>query len=255
MSSPPAADGSPLLRLEDVTKTYREGTSDRPVLRGVSLAIDRGAFVVLMGRSGAGKSTLLNLISGIDRPTNGRVVVDGTDLTALSETERTLFRRRHIGFVFQSFNLIPTLTVAENVLLPLELAGETTADAQARADDLLTHVGLGDRGDSFPDRLSGGEQQRVAVARAVAHNPLFVLADEPTGNLDYETGQQVLTLLGDLVRDTDTTLLVATHDRAALARADHTLTLHDGVLHDRRPGFLVDDGQPPTPENAPSEQG
>ncbi|MFP4228244.1 MAG: ABC transporter ATP-binding protein [Salinivenus sp.] len=244
---------APLLRLDDVTKTYREGETDRSVLRGVSLTIDRGAFVVLMGRSGAGKSTLLNLISGIDVPTSGRVVVDDTDLTALSETKRTLFRRRHIGFVFQSFNLISTLTVAENVLLPLELSGTAPADAQERAQAVLERVGLGDRGDAFPDRLSGGEQQRVAVARALAHRPLFVLADEPTGNLDYETGQKVLTLLGDLVRETDTTLLVATHDRTVLDRADRTLTLHDGTLHDRLPEFLSDDGRQPTSEGAPPD--
>ncbi|MFO8099678.1 MAG: ABC transporter ATP-binding protein [Salinibacter sp.] len=246
--------GSPLLRLDDVTKTYREGDAERAVLQGVSLTIDRGAFVVLMGRSGAGKSTLLNLVSGIDRPTSGHVVVDGTDLTALSETKRTLFRRQHIGFVFQSFNLISTLTVTENVLLPLELSGTTTADARTQALSVLEQVGLADRGDAFPDRLSGGEQQRVAVARALAHDPLFVLADEPTGNLDYETGQQVLTLLGDLVRDTNTTLLVATHDRTVLDRADRTLTLHDGTLHDRLPEFLSDAPQqaeitPPTPDS------
>ncbi len=232
---------APLLRLDDVTKTYREGDAERAVLRGLSLTIEPGAFVVLMGRSGAGKSTLLNLVSGIDLPTSGRITVDGTELTELSETERTLFRRENIGFVFQSFNLISTLTVAENVLLPLELSGTATGQARERAQAVLAHVGLGDRGDSFPDRLSGGEQQRVAVARALAHDPLFVLADEPTGNLDYETGQQVLTLLGDLVRDTDTTLLVATHDRSVLDRADRTLTLHDGTLHDRLPDFLSPD--------------
>jgi len=244
---------TPLLHLDDVTKTYREGEADRAVLRGVSLTIDPGAFVVLMGRSGAGKSTLLNLISGIDLPTSGRIAVDGTDLTGLSETERTLFRRENIGFVFQSFNLISTLTVVENVLLPLELSGRSSAAAQERAQAVLEQVGLGDRGDSFPDRLSGGEQQRVAVARALAHDPLFVLADEPTGNLDYETGQQVLTLLGDLVRDTDTTLLVATHDRTVLDRADRTLTLHDGTLHDRLPAFLSDDARPAEPSASPSE--
>jgi len=230
---------SPRLRLDNVTKTFSEGQTSRAVLRSVSMTVERGAFVVLMGRSGAGKSTLLNLISGIDLPTEGQVIVGGTDLTALSETERTLFRREHIGFVFQSFNLISTLTVAENVLLPMELAGTDTADARTRAETLLDHVGLVDRGNSFPDRLSGGEQQRVAVARALASEPLFVLADEPTGNLDYETGQQILTLLAELVSETDTTLLVATHDHTAIDRADRTLTLHDGTLHDRLPDFLV----------------
>jgi putative ABC transport system ATP-binding protein len=234
-----ALGSSSLLRLRDVTKVYSEGSSDRTVLDGLSLTIDRGASVVLMGRSGAGKSTLLNLVSGIDLPTSGEIVVDGTDLTGLSETERTLFRRQHIGFVFQSFNLISTLTAVENVLLPLELAGTSTAASRRRAEEVLDHVGLGDRGDSFPDRLSGGEQQRVAIARALAHDPLFVLADEPTGNLDYETGQQVLSLLDDLVRETGTTLLVATHDREALDRADRVLHLRGGVLHEEIPDFLT----------------
>jgi len=236
---PDDSSPSPLLHLRDTTKVYSEGTTDRTVLDNLSLTIDRGASVVLMGRSGAGKSTLLNLVSGIDLPSSGHIVVDGIDLTELSETKRTLFRRTNIGFVFQSFNLISTLTVVENVLLPLELAGASTAGARKRAEDVLDRVGLGDRGDSFPDRLSGGEQQRVAIARAVAHDPLFVLADEPTGNLDYETGQQVLALLDDLVRETGTTLLVATHDREALDRANRVLHLRGGVLHEEVPGFLA----------------
>jgi len=230
---------SPLLQLTNVTKTYREGDAERAVLRDLSLSLARGKTAVLMGRSGAGKSTLLNLISGIDLPTSGHISIDGTELTELSETDRTLFRRSNIGFVFQSFNLISTLTVVENVLLPLELAGETSDDARQRAEEILGRVGLADRTDSFPDRLSGGEQQRVAVARALAHNPLFVLADEPTGNLDYETGQQVLALLDELVRETDTTLLIATHDREALERADRLLHLRGGVLHEGEPDFLT----------------
>ena len=237
---PEAPSAPPLLQLTDVVKTYREGDAERTVLDALSLRIARGESVVLMGRSGAGKSTLLNIVSGIDLPTSGRVVIDETDLTGLSETERTLFRRTQIGFVFQSFNLISTLTVVENVLLPLELGGAASADARRRAGAVLDKVGLGDRLDSFPDRLSGGEQQRVAVARALAHDPLFVLADEPTGNLDYETGQEVLALLYDLVRDTDTTLLVATHDREALDRADRVLHLRGGVLHEEVPDFLTD---------------
>ena len=236
---PDASANRPLLQLTDVVKTYREGEADRRVLDAVSLSVDRGESVVLMGRSGAGKSTLLNVVSGIDLPTSGRVEIGDTDLTALSETDRTLFRRTQIGFVFQSFNLISTLTVVENVLLPLELGGAASADAHRRAEAVLDHVGLADRLDSFPDRLSGGEQQRVAVARALAHDPVFVLADEPTGNLDYETGQQVLSLLYDLVRDTGTTLLVATHDREALDRADRTLHLKGGVLHEEVPDFVT----------------
>ena len=234
-----ASDASSvLLRLDALTKTYREGDEDRAVLRDLNATVGEGEFVVLMGRSGAGKSTLLNLVSGIDLPTSGRVEIGGTDLTTLSETERTLFRREHVGFIFQSFNLISTLTVAENILLPLELAGQSTDAAEARALDILDRVGLGDRGDSFPDRLSGGEQQRVAVARALSTNPLLILADEPTGNLDYETGRQVLTLLTDLVTDLGKTLLVATHDRMLLDRCDRVLTLHGGQLHEGEPEFL-----------------
>jgi putative ABC transport system ATP-binding protein len=194
-----------------------------------------------MGRSGAGKSTLLNLISGIDRPTSGRVRIGDTDLTDKTETERTLFRRTHVGFVFQSFNLISTLTVGENVRLPLELAGESPRADRDRAGAMLERVGLADRADQFPDRLSGGEQQRVAVARALVHEPLLVLADEPTGNLDYDTGQAVLTLLSDLVTDTGTTLLVATHDPEVLPRADRVLHLHGGTLHDEIPDYVRTD--------------
>ena len=243
---PHGSNSAPLLRLSNVTKTYREGETERAVLQDLSLTLDRGASVLLMGRSGAGKSTLLNLVSGIDLPTSGEIVVDGTDLTQLSETERTLFRRANIGFVFQSFNLISTLTVVENVLLPLELAGASTAASRRRAEDVLEKVGLGDRLDSFPDRLSGGEQQRVAIARALAHDPLFVLADEPTGNLDYETGQQVLSLLDDLVRETGTTLFIATHDREALDRADRVLHLQGGVLHEEIPDFLAETAHSPS---------
>ncbi|PSQ69892.1 MAG: ABC transporter ATP-binding protein [Bacteroidetes bacterium QH_1_64_81] len=213
---------SPLVELNALTKTYREGDQDRTVLRDVSLHLDRGAFSVLMGRSGAGKSTLLNLISGIDLPTSGHVRIGGSDLTEKSETERTKFRRANIGFVFQSFNLISTLTVAENVRLPLELAGSTPRADHDRAQAMLGRVGLADRADAFPDRLSGGEQQRVAVARALTHDPLLVL----------------LTLLGDLVRDTDTTLLVATHDPEVLPRADRVLHLHGGTLRDEVPEYV-----------------
>jgi putative ABC transport system ATP-binding protein len=230
------ADDNALVRLDAVAKAYDEGDATHTVFRDLSATIQRGEFVVLMGRSGAGKSTLLNLVSGIDRPTSGRVVIGDTDLSALTETERTLFRREHIGFVFQSFNLISTLTVAENITLPLELAGRVEQERE-RALSVLDRVGLADRHDSFPDRLSGGEQQRVAIARALSTEPLLVLADEPTGNLDYETGQQVLSILSTLVRDTGTTLLVATHDRALLDRADRVLTLHNGQLQEGVPSF------------------
>lgn len=220
-----------LLHLSDVRKSFAEGDTARTVLNGVHAEVDAGAFLVLMGRSGAGKSTLLNLVSGIDRPDSGVIRYNDTDLTTLSDAERTRFRREHIGFVFQSLNLIPTLTVAENIALPLELSGQSDK-ADARVSHLLERVGLPDRGDSYPDRLSGGEQQRVAIARALAHEPLLLLADEPTGSLDYETGRQVLSLLTDMVREHDTTLLVATHDQSLADQADRTITLHNGTLHD-----------------------
>ena len=221
-----------LVQVRDLTKVYREGDRERAVLRGLDLSIREGELVVLLGRSGSGKSTLLNLISGLDVPTAGTVRYGTTTLTQLSEQERTLFRRRHIGFVFQSFNLIPTLTVGENILLPLELSGRLGADEQERALSFLDEVGLQDRAGSYPDRLSGGEQQRVAIARALAHEPDLILADEPTGNLDYKTGQQVMDLLDRLVRQAGRTMLIATHDRDLRSVADHVLSLQGGVLHD-----------------------
>lgn len=224
-----------LLELRALTKSYREGGRERVVLRAVDAAVAPGEFVVLMGRSGSGKSTLLNLVSGIDVPTRGQVLYGDTDLTALSERERTLFRRAHIGFVFQALNLISTLTVAENITLPLELAGHDGASERERVEELLGLVGLRERADSYPDRLSGGEQQRVAVARALAHDPLLVLADEPTGSLDYDTGQRVLDVLSELVRASGTTLLVATHDIALVERADRVLRLQGGTLAEAAP--------------------
>src|SRR5215470_10592922 len=169
---------APALELRNVSKSYREGEAERVVLRDVSVTIARGEIVVLLGRSGSGKSTLLNVIAGIDRPTAGRVMVDGTDLTALDEQARTRFRRAHIGFVFQFFNLIPLLTVEENLLLPLDLNDRADPAGVARARALLERVGLGGRGASLPERLSGGEQQRVAIARALVHDPPLILADE-----------------------------------------------------------------------------
>lgn len=218
------------VRLEALSKRFVEGGRERYVLNQVSYAFREGEFVVLLGRSGSGKSTLLNLISGIDRPTAGDVVIRGTAVTQLSERDRTLFRRDHIGFVFQFFNLIPTLTVLENVTLPQELAGRNRRDVETDALHLLERVGLADRRDTFPDRLSGGEQQRVAIARALVHDPMLVLADEPTGNLDEETGQRVLDLLLDLTRSAGKTLLMATHNPDITPYADRVLELHDGQL-------------------------
>ena len=215
------------LVLEKLSRQFREGDDVHTVLSGVSATIAPGEFVVLLGRSGSGKSTLLNLIAGIDLPTTGRVLFGDTDLTALSERERTLFRRRHVGFVFQSFNLIPTLTVAENVQLPLSLTGQERG-AEEKVQALLEKVGLADRARPYPDRLSGGEQQRVAIARALAHDPALVLADEPTGNLDFDTAQRVVDLLDALVRQMGKTLIVVTHDRSLASHADRVLTLRKG---------------------------
>src|SRR6266850_3723434 len=209
----------PALELRKVSKSYREGETEREVLRDVSVTIARGEIIVLVGRSGSGKSTLLNVIAGIDRPTAGAVLVDGTDLTALDEQARTRFRRRHIGFVFQFYNLIPLLTVEENLLLPLELNNRADAKGIARARELLERVGLGGRGDSYPERLSGGEQQRVAIARALIHDPALILADEPTGNLDAETAADVLDLLDTLAREAGRTVLMVTHSREVLGVA------------------------------------
>ncbi len=216
-----------LAELHNLTKTYEEGGRQRTVLRAANASFSRGELAVLVGRSGSGKSTLLNLLSGIDLPTAGEVVVDGVSLGALTERERTLFRRDRIGFVFQFFNLIPTLTVEENVLLPLELKGSPSAAERAMALGLLDEVGLADRRGAFPDRLSGGEQQRVAVARALAHDPLLVLADEPTGNLDLDTGLQVLEILDRLTRRAGKTMVMVTHSPEVVGLADRVFRVED----------------------------
>ena len=225
-----AAPDTSIIELRGVTKTYREGNTTRAVLVGVDATIRRGELCVLIGRSGSGKSTLLNLIGGIDVPTSGEIVVDGADLARSTEAARTLFRRHHVGFVFQFFNLIPTLTVEENLRLPLELNGRPHDAARERVAALLAEVGLGDRGPAFPEQLSGGEQQRVAVARALVHAPLLVLADEPTGNLDLDTGRQVLDLLDRLTRRAGRTMVMATHSREVVGLADRTFRLQDGRL-------------------------
>ena len=233
------AGASPLVEIRDLTRVYREGGGEggrrRAVLEGANAVIGRGELAVLLGRSGSGKSTLLNLLSGIDLPTAGEVVIDGVSLAALSERERTLFRRDHIGFVFQFFNLIPTLTVAENLLLPIELKGRSSPAARRHALDLLAEVGLADRAGSYPDRLSGGEQQRVAVARALAHDPLLVLADEPTGNLDLETGLQVLELLDRLTRRAGKTMVMVTHGREVVGIADRVFRIEGCQLVEQPP--------------------
>ncbi len=230
MSDSQRSSSSALVRLEGLSKSYREGEHDHVILSEASACLYPGEFVALLGPSGSGKSTLLNLLSGIDAPDSGSVVVDGVFLTEVSERERTLFRRRHIGFIFQFFNLLPTLTVEENLLLPLELTGRAGEQERQRARELLARVGLEGREATFPDRLSGGEQQRVAVARALIHDPALVLADEPTGNLDSKTGSRILDLLQGLAADRGVTLLVVTHSRDVAAVADRVLRIQDGRL-------------------------
>lgn len=221
-----------VVELIEVRRSFEEGRTVRDVLRGLDLTIREGEFCVLLGRSGSGKSTLLNLISGIDTPTGGEVRFRGRSLGTMSESERTLFRRKNVGFVFQAFNLIPTLTVEENVRLPLELNGRLDSKGKKHVASLLEEVGLADRAASYPDRLSGGEQQRVAVARALVHDPDLLLADEPTGNLDFETAGDVLELIERLVHARRRTMIVATHDRDLRSLADRVLTLKRGVLED-----------------------
>jgi putative ABC transport system ATP-binding protein len=227
--------------MEGVRKSYREvergrNAPARSVFDDLQARFERGRITALVGRSGSGKSTLLNLVSGIDLPDAGRILFDGRDVSALSERERTLHRRHTIGFVFQFFNLLPTLTVAENLLLPLQLLGRERGAARRRVGDLLERVHMRDRADDFPDQLSGGEQQRVAVARALVHEPALVLADEPTGNLDADTGREVLALLVAATRDAGHTLIVATHSSEAAGAADRVLRIQAGRLVDETGG-------------------
>lgn len=219
-----------LVEIQNLSKTYREGEADRTVLSQVNLTFQPGEFVVLLGHSGSGKSTLLNLISGIDQPSSGSIAIDGFPITEQDERSRTLFRRDQIGFVFQFFNLIPTLTVLENVTLPQELAGKSRSEAETKAKQRLEQVGLLDRLTTSPDKLSGGQQQRVAIARALAHDPQLVLADEPTGNLDEETGEKVLKLLLSLTQDAQKTLVMATHNPDIARYADRVFRVQEGHL-------------------------
>jgi putative ABC transport system ATP-binding protein len=225
---------SSFLRFHDLTKSYYEGSVRRAVLQNTHAEFQQGEITAILGKSGSGKSTLLNLISGIDAPDGGQVWVDGQDLTALSERDRTLFRRARIGFVFQFFNLIPTLTVGENVSLPLELNRLPRSQVFTKAQNVLEEVGLLERWGTFPEKLSGGEQQRVALARALVHDPALILADEPTGNLDEETGAQMMFLLTRLAREQDCTLLIVTHSAEVTSHADRVMRLTHGQLVEER---------------------
>ncbi len=222
------ARGQNIVQISGLSKLYAEGERKHAVLDGVDLAVREGEFLVLLGKSGSGKSTLLNLMSGIDLADGGQILINGTDITHLDERRLTLFRREHIGIIFQFFNLIPTLTVLENITLPLELSGHSGGETRARS--LLEAVGLDSRAQDFPDKLSGGEQQRVAIARALVHEPALVLADEPTGNLDEETGKHILALLLELTRDAGRTLIMATHNPEIIPLADTVCRIHDHKL-------------------------
>jgi putative ABC transport system ATP-binding protein len=220
----------PFVRLtliaRDLTKEYRSGDHELVVLRDVSFTIPQGAFVAIIGPSGSGKTTLLGLLAGLDTATRGQVLFDGEDLTAMDEDERARLRGEKVGFVFQSFQLISTLTALENVQVPLELRGES--GATERASELLRRVGLGDRLDHFPTQLSGGEQQRVAIARAFANAPRVLFADEPTGNLDSDTGSRIVELLESLNRESGSTIVLVTHDASLASRAQRIIRLSDG---------------------------
>lgn len=217
-----------ILEAQNITKTYPIGDRQIDVLQDVSLQISAGEFVALIGSSGSGKSTLLSLLSGLDNPTNGRIFVAGTDITDMSEDDLAPLRNETIGFVFQSFHLVPSLSALENIMFPAELRGDK--DADAKAESLLKRVGIWERRDNFPHQLSGGEKQRVAICRALINNPQIIFADEPTGNLDSKNGQGILDLLLDLQRERQTTLVLVTHDTRIAAMADRILNLADGQL-------------------------
>ncbi len=213
-----------------LTKVFRQGREPVRVLNGINLDVARGEFVTVMGPSGSGKSTLLHLIGGLDVPTSGSIAVDGRPLAELRDDTLTVFRRRHVGFVFQFFNLVPTLTAEENVALPLRLDGRPAAEIRPRVQALLERVGIAHRRTHRPDALSGGELQRVAIARALVHDPLVLLADEPTGNLDRKTGAYVLDVLHACIDATGPTVVLVTHDEHLAAHGDRIITLEDGRL-------------------------
>jgi putative ABC transport system ATP-binding protein len=220
----------PIIQTRGLDKSYFDGDREHLVLSNIDVDVGAGELVVILGRSGSGKSTLLNLIGAMDTPSSGEIRVGGQRIDRLSEDDRTLFRRRHVGFVFQAYNLIPTLEVEENLRLPLELNGLDGSDADERIQDLLARLGIADKAHQYPDQLSGGERQRVAIARALVHRPTLVIADEPTGNLDLETGRQVLELLDRTTRAEGKTLVMATHSREVIGMADRVFTIDKGHL-------------------------
>lgn len=219
-----------MIRSVDAHKVYRQGRGEIAALAGVSLEVHKKEFVVVMGPSGSGKSTLLHLIGGLDRPTQGEIMIDGQIISRMPDREVTLLRRTKIGFIFQFFNLLPTLTAIENVMLPLILDGRPTRPARSRAEALLEAVALISRCDHLPEELSGGEIQRLAIARALAFEPPILLADEPTGNLDSKTGEEILQLLRRINREKGCTVVMVTHSREAAGYGDRTVTLRDGKV-------------------------
>jgi putative ABC transport system ATP-binding protein len=223
-----------MIRLVDIAKVYRQGKSEITALAGVTLDIQKGDFVVVMGPSGSGKSTLLHLIGGLDRPSRGEILVEGRIISQVPDDEVTLFRRTQIGFVFQFFNLQPTLTARENVMLPLILDGRSGVDGDQRAETLLERVGLAARGNHLPEELSGGEIQRLAVARALVFDPPILLADEPTGNLDSKTGEAILQLIRDVNRERGCTVVMVTHNLQAAAYGGRVIHLRDGRIEEDR---------------------
>jgi len=223
-----------MIRLVDIAKVYRQGKSEITALAGVTLDIQKGEFVVVMGPSGSGKSTLLHLIGGLDRPSRGEILVEGRIISQVPDDEVTLFRRTQIGFVFQFFNLLPTLTARENVMLPLILDGRFGVDADQRVETLLERVGLAARGNHLPEELSGGEIQRLAVARALVFDPPILLADEPTGNLDSKTGEAILQLIRDVNRERGCTVVMVTHNLQAAAYGGRVIHLRDGRIEEDR---------------------
>jgi len=224
-----------MIRLIDVRKSYTQGESEVIALAGVSLEIARGEFAAVMGPSGSGKSTLLHLVGGLDRPSAGDVLVDGKIISQMDDDAVTLFRRKNVGFIFQFFNLLPTLTAIENAALPLVLDGRSEREANARAEALLARVDLAARRDHLPEQLSGGEIQRLAIARALVFDPPILLADEPTGNLDSKTGAAVLETIRAINRDAGSTVVMVTHDHDAAARSDRVIHLRDGRLAEEIP--------------------
>ena len=225
-----ATTGEFVLETRQLRKVHGEGEAQVEALKGVDVGVKRGEMLAIMGRSGSGKSTLLTLLGGVDTPTSGQVLLEGQDVAAMTDDERTLVRRRRIGFIFQSFNLLPILTAEENVSLPLELDNVSIKEARARAREMLALVGLESRATHIPAKLSGGEQQRVAIARALSIKPAILLADEPTGNLDSNNGKRVTAMLRKLVEDHQQTIVMVTHDPLVAAHADRVIYLADGLV-------------------------